>query len=135
MEFEQNWVIVKPETFFPCRTPVLICDTNGNINIASFIPPEGSRKEGYWQCYANLVGVTGTPHDCCGLKTQGEVKYWQKIYIPKEFNKKKIYSIIAYSPDKKQIYPFVFTDWKMAKAKEKEMMNLNYKVNFEEKEI
>lgn len=135
MEFEQNWVIVKPETFFPCRTPVLICDTNGNINIASFIPPEGSRKEGYWQCYANLVGVTGTPHDCCGLKTQGEVKYWQKIHIPKEFNKKKIYSIIAYSPDKKQIYPFVFTDWKMAKAKEKEMMNLNYKVNFEEKEI
>lgn len=135
MEFEQNWVIVKPETFFPCRTPVLICDTNGNINIASFIPPEGSRKEGYWQCYANLVGVTGTPHDCCGLKTQREVKYWQKIHIPKEFNKKKIYSIIAYSPDKKQIYPFVFTDWKMAKAKEKEMINLNYKVNFEEKEI
>ena len=134
MEFEQNWVIVKPETFFPCRTPVLICDTNGNIQIASFIPPEGSTKEGYWQCYANIDG-TGTPHDCRGLKAQREVKYWQKIHIPKEFNKKKIYSIIAYSPDKKQIYPFVFTDWKMAKAKEKEMINLNYKVNFEEKEI
>ena len=134
MEFEQTWVIVKPETFFPCRTPVLICDTNGNISIASFIPPEGSARDGYWQCYAYLDG-TGTPHDQRGLKHQGEVKYWQKIHIPKEFNKKKIYSIIAYSPDKKQIYPFVFSDWKMAKAKEKEMMNLNYKVNFEEKEI
>lgn len=133
MEIEQNWVIVKPET--PCRTPVLICDINGNIQIASFIPPEGSIKEGYWQCYANIDGGTGTPHDCRGLKAQREVKYWQKIHIPKEFNKKKIYSIIAYSPDKKQIYPFVFTDWKMAKAKEKEMLNLNYKVNFEEKEI
>ena len=31
MEFEQNWVIVKPETFFPCRTPVLICDNKGNM--------------------------------------------------------------------------------------------------------
>ena len=134
MEFEQNWVIVKPETFFPCRTPVLICDTDGNIHIASFIPPEGSKKEGYWQCYGYLDG-TGAAHDYRGLCNQGEVKYWQKIHIPKEFNKKKIYSIIAYSPDKKQIYPFVFTDWKMAKAKEKEMMNLNYKVNFEEKEI
>lgn len=61
--------------------------------------------------------------------------FQQKEQEEKEFNKKKIYSIIAYSPDKKQIYPFVFTDWKMAKAKEKEMLNLNYKVNFEEKEI
>lgn len=134
MEFEQNWVIVKPETFFPCRTPVLICDDKGNISIASFIPPEGCEKEGYWQCYT-YIDSTGAPHNYSGLKHQGEVKYWQKIHIPKEFNKKKIYSIIAYSPDKKQIYPFVFTDWKMAKAKEKEMINLNYKVNFEEKEI
>ena len=54
MEFEQNWVIVKPETFFPCRTPVLICDNKGNIQIASFIPPEGSARDGYWQCYAYI---------------------------------------------------------------------------------
>lgn len=134
MEFEQNWVIVKPETFFPCRTPVLTCDNNGNIQIATFIPPVGTSEAGYWQCYLSIDG-TGTPHDRYGLKKQGEVKYWQKIHIPKEFNKKKVYSIIAYSPDKKQIYPFVFTDYKMAKAKEKEMLNLNYKVNFEEKEI
>ena len=134
MEFEQNQVVVKPETFFPCRTPVLICDNNGNIQIASFIPPVGTSEQGYWQCYSYMDG-TGTPHDNRGLRKQGEVKYWQKIHIPKEFNKKKVYSIIAYSPDKKQIYPFVYTDYKMAKAKEKEMLNLNYKVNFEEKEI
>lgn len=134
MEFEQNWVIVKPETFFPCRTPVLICDTNGNIQIATFVPPEGSAREGIWRTYS-YMDANGQPHNQTGALNQKDIKYWQKIHIPKEFNKKKIYSIIAYSPDKKQIYPFVFTDWKMAKAKEKEMINLNYKVNFEEKEI
>jgi len=134
MEFEQNWVIVKPETFFPCRTPVLICDTDGNIQIATFVPPEGSAREGIWRTYS-YMDANGQPHNQTGALNQKDIKYWQKIHIPKEFNKKKIYSIIAYSPDKKQIYPFVFTDWKMAKAKEKEMINLNYKVNFEEKEI
>ncbi len=134
MEFEQNWVIVKPETFFPCRTPVLICDDKGNIQIATFVPPEGSAREGIWRTYS-YMDANGQPHNQTGALNQKDIKYWQKIHIPKEFNKKKIYSIIAYSPDKKQIYPFVFTDWKMAKAKEKEMINLNYKVNFEEKEI
>lgn len=134
MEFEQNWVIVKPETFFPCKTPVLTCDKNGTIQIATFIPPEGSAREGIWRTYS-YMDANGQPHQQTGAFNQNDIKYWQKIHIPKEFNKKKIYSIIAYSPDKKQIYPFVFTDWKMAKAKEKEMINLNYKVNFEEKEI
>ena len=134
MEFEQNWVVVKPETFFPCKTPVLVCDNKGNIQIATFVPPEGSAREVIWRTYA-YMDANGQPHNQTGALNQKDIKYWQKIHIPKEFNKKKIYSIIAYSPDKKQIYPFVFTDWKMAKAKEKEMINLNYKVSFEEKEI
>ena len=46
MEFEQNWVVVKPETFFPCRTPVLICDNNGNIQIATFVLAENSYSKG-----------------------------------------------------------------------------------------
>ena len=134
MEFEQNWIVVKPETFFPCKTPVLTCDKNGNIQIATFVPPEGSSATGIWRTYS-YMDANGQPHQQTGALNQNDIKYWQKIHIPKEFNKKKIYSIIAYSPDKKQIYPFVFTDYKMAKAKEKEMINLNYKVSYEEKEI
>lgn len=134
MEFGHNWVVVKPETFFPCKTPVLTCDKNGNIQIATFIPAEGTGGKGIWRTYS-YMDANGQPYGQTGALNQDDIKYWQRIHIPKEFNKKKIYSIIAYSPDKKQIYPFVFTDWKMAKAKEKEMINLNYKVNFEEKEI
>lgn len=134
MEFEQNWIIVKPETFFPCRTPVLTCDKNGKIQIATYIPSNGTPGTGIWRT-CSYIDANGQPHGQIGALCQNDIKYWQKIHIPKEFNKKKIYSIIAYSPDKKQIYSFVFTDWNMAKAKEKEMINLNYKVNFEQKEI